>query len=159
MFWGAFLSLLASEMAYREERKEETGRDRKGGKGRGDWELRAPRLGNTHLTKPKCLLTILLDSPLPLLSIYGPPVYGSFDITRRREETMGCWRTGKGRKLPYLRGSGRRQTEAKKEDGGKEMAQGRFRGKREGEKEKGTDWQQEGKSLGTKGRCGKEEWR
>lgn len=43
--------------------------------------------------------------------------------------------------MPYLRGSGRRQTEAKKEDGGKEeMAQGIFRGKREGEKEKGTDW-------------------
>lgn len=67
-----FLSL-----AHRKERsKRQEGMGREGGK-EGDqdvWGRRAPRPRNTRLTEPKCLLTILLDSPLPLLSIYGPPV-------------------------------------------------------------------------------------
>ena len=63
----------------------------------------------------------------------------------------GCWRTGKGRKLAYLSESGRRRTEAWQQDRGKEMVEGRFRGKREGERG-GDRLVVRGKSLGTRGK-------
>lgn len=75
-----------------------------------------------------------------------------YNATKGRDD--GVLKDGNGRKLPYLRGSGRRQTEARKEEEGKEIALGRFKAKRKGRKRRGQIGSWRGKVLEQRGDVG-----